>query len=133
MWPEPVERIAAQLRRAGIEGRLEELPAGVDSAPDGALRAEGFECDGRPLVALIPVERALDRDKLAIAARCRDLRPADVPSFPFRRTRVFVDSSVLTAEIAWIEAGSPRHVLGLPPAQLNSLAKAQPADLLLED
>lgn len=133
MWPEPVERIAAQLRRAGIEGRLEELPAGADSAPDGALRTEGFECDGRPLVALVPVERTLDREKLAAAARCRELRPAGAPGFPFRRMRVFVDSSVLTAEIAWIEAGSPRHVLGLPPGQLNSLVRAQPADLLLED
>jgi prolyl-tRNA editing enzyme YbaK/EbsC (Cys-tRNA(Pro) deacylase) len=130
MWPEPVERIAALLRGAGIEGRLEELPAGVDSAPEGALRVEGFECDGRLLVALIPVERALDRDKLASAARCRDLRPAGAAGFPFRRARVFVDSSVLTAEIAWIEAGSPRYILGLPPAQLNSLARAQPVDLL---
>ena len=134
MWPEPVERIAARLRRAGIEGRLEELPAGVDSPPPGAVRAEGFECDGRPLVALVPTDRALDRGKLAAAARCRELRPApSAPGFPFRRTRVFVDASILTTEMAWIEAGSPRYVLGLPPSQLNRLLRSQTADLVLED
>jgi hypothetical protein len=133
MWPEPVERIATLLRRAGVEGRLEELPDGVDSAPDVALHVAAFDCDGRLLVALVPTGRTLDRDKLAVAARCRELRPSLAPVFPFRRARVIVDGSVLTAETAWIEAGSPRHVLGLPPDQLTRLTRSETADLVLED
>ena len=33
MWPEPVERIASFLRHSEAEGRIEELPPGVDEPP----------------------------------------------------------------------------------------------------
>jgi prolyl-tRNA editing enzyme YbaK/EbsC (Cys-tRNA(Pro) deacylase) len=132
MWPEPVERIAALLRESGTQGRLEQLPAGVDEAPGPALRAAGFDCDRRTLVALVPAERAIDRDKLAAAARCTALVPAPLPPFPFQRARVFLDPSVLSAGTVWVEAGSPRHVLGLAPSQLARLTRAETADLVLE-
>ena len=116
-----------------MEGRLEELAAGVDTAPGPALRAAGFACDGRIVVALIPAERALDRDKLAAAARCRVLHPSPFPPFPFQTARVFLDHSLLATGTVWLEAGSPRHVLGLPPGQLVQLTRAETADLLFED
>jgi prolyl-tRNA editing enzyme YbaK/EbsC (Cys-tRNA(Pro) deacylase) len=133
VWPEPVERVAALLRSAGVQGRLEELPADVDEPPGPAFRAAGFECDGRALVVLVPAARAIDRDKLAAAAKCTVLRPAPVPGFPFRRTRVYLDRSALSTPAVWLEAGSPRHYLGLAPGQLTHLTRAQTADLLLED
>lgn len=133
MWPEPVERIAALLRSAGVQGRLEELPAGVDEPPGPTFLAEGFECDGRPLVALVPAERSIDDDKLAVAAKCGTLRPAPVPHFPFRRTRVFLDRSALTTPIVWLEAGSSRYYLGLAPGPLTRLTRARTADLVLEN
>lgn len=132
MWPEPVERIAAFLRASGAEGRIEELPAGVDEPPGTALRAAGFECDGRTLVAVIPADRAIDRDKLARAAGCRTLRPTPFPPFPFQSARVFVERSVLSTGTVWLEAGSPRHVLGLDPGQLIHLTRSETADLVLE-
>jgi prolyl-tRNA editing enzyme YbaK/EbsC (Cys-tRNA(Pro) deacylase) len=132
MWPEPVERIAAFLRASGAEGQLEQLPAGVDEAPGPAVRAAGFGCDRRTLVALVPADRAIDRDKLAAAARCGTLVPAPPPAFPFQSARVFLDRSILAAGTVWLEAGSPRHVLGLPPSQLTRLTRAVTADLLLE-
>ncbi len=133
MWPEPVERIAALLRDAGVQGRLEELPKDADSAPGPAVRAAGFECDGRALVVLVPADRAIDRDKLAVAADCVTLRPAPLPAFPFQPARVFLDRSALTMGEVWLEAGTPRHVLGLAPGQLVRLTRSETADLLLED
>jgi hypothetical protein len=133
VWPEPVERIAALLRSAGVQGQLEELPVGVDEPPGPAFRAAGFECDGRALAALVPVARAIDRDKLAEAAKCTVLRPAPVPDFPFQRTRVFLDRSALSTPAVWLEAGSPRYYLGLAPGQLTHITRAQTADLVLED
>jgi prolyl-tRNA editing enzyme YbaK/EbsC (Cys-tRNA(Pro) deacylase) len=133
VWPEPVERIATLLRSAGVQGRLEELPADADEPPGPAFRAAGFECDGRALVALVPAERAIDRDKLAAAAKCTTLRPAPLPDFPYRRTRVFVDRTALSTPVVWLEAGSPRYYLGLAPGQLMHLTRAQTPDLLLED
>jgi hypothetical protein len=133
MWPEAVERVAAFLRATGAEGRLEELPAGVDDAPEPAVRAAGFECDGRSVVVLVPAERAPDRDKLAAVARCTRLRPAPFPAFPFDAARVFVDHALLVERTVWLEAGSPRYVLGISPGQLMRLTRADAADLVLED
>jgi len=132
MWPDPVERIAAFLRASGAQGQLEQLPTGVEEAPGPGVRAAGFDCDRRTLVALVPVDRAIDRDKLAAVARCATLVPAPLPAFPFQPARVFLDRSVLTAATVWLEAGSPRHVLGLAPSQLTRLTRAETADLLLE-
>jgi prolyl-tRNA editing enzyme YbaK/EbsC (Cys-tRNA(Pro) deacylase) len=133
MWPEPVERIAEILRRAGVQGRLEELLAGAETPPGSALRAEGFECDGRPLVALLPAGRALDERKLARAAGCGTLRSKQVPDFPFQEARVLVERSALVAGTLWLDAGSPRHVLGLAPGQLAQLTRSESADLLTDD
>jgi prolyl-tRNA editing enzyme YbaK/EbsC (Cys-tRNA(Pro) deacylase) len=32
----------------------------------------------------------------------------------------------------WLDAGSPRHVVGISPAQLARVVRAQPADLLAD-
>ena len=133
MWPEPVERIATLLRSAGVQGRLEELPAGVDEPPGPAFSAVGFECDGRVLVALVPTEHSIDGDKLAVAAKCGTLRPSLASNFTCRRTRVFLDRSALTTPIVWLEAGSSRYYLGLAPGPLTRLTRARTADLVLEN
>ena len=131
MWPDPVGRIAAFVRASGAQGRLEQLPADADGPPGPAVRAVGFDCNGRPLVALVLEERAVDRDKLASAAGCSTLVPTPPPFFPFQPARVFVDQTVLATDVVWLEAGSPQHVLGLAPSQLLSLTRAQTADLVL--
>jgi hypothetical protein len=133
MWPEPVERIAQILRREGVQGRLEELLDGAETPPGVVLSAEGFECDGRGLVSLVPTGRAVDRAKLARVAACSTLRPVRVPEFPYRPARVLLDRSALADGILWLNAGSPRHLLGLGPSQLARLTRAETADLLRED
>jgi prolyl-tRNA editing enzyme YbaK/EbsC (Cys-tRNA(Pro) deacylase) len=133
MWPEPVERIAAVLRDAGAHARLEELAPDIDTPPGPSLRAVGFECDRRSVVVLVPADRAVDRDKLSKAAQCVNLRPAPFPPFPYRGARVLFDRSALSVRTVWLEAGSPRHVLGISPSQLARLTNAETADLLIED
>jgi len=97
------------------------------------MRAEGFECDGRGLVALVPEGREVDRAKLARLAGCRVLRPVRVPEFPFQPARVLIDRSALTTGTLWLDAGSPRHILGLAPSQLARLTRSEAADLVTED
>ncbi len=131
MWPEPVEGIAALLRQAGVEARLEELPEGEDEPPEPAVRAEAFHCDGRQVVALVPADRELDESKVAASAACGRIGPSRVPVFPYASAEaVLLERMLLTEPILWIEAGSPRHAVGLAPAQLALLARARPADLL---
>ena len=133
MWPEPVERIAKFLRESGAHGRLEELPPGVDRAPGTVARADAYDCDGRTVVALVPDDAHVDRSRLARRAGCSELRPSAARSFPYQGSRVIVERSLLSLRTAWLEAGSPRHVLGLSPSQIVRLTRAETGNFLLSD
>jgi prolyl-tRNA editing enzyme YbaK/EbsC (Cys-tRNA(Pro) deacylase) len=130
VWPEAVERIAAFLRVSGVEGRLEELLPGAGPPPGRKLSAEGFDCDGTPAVALVPAGRRVDAQKFGAAAGCDEARQVPASVFPFEKARVFMDQSILSFDAVWLEAGSPRHVLGLTPVQLGRVTNAETADLL---
>ena len=132
MWPEAVERIAAFLRASGVEGRLEELLPGAGPPAGQMLRVDGFDAEGAAVVALVPTDRAIDVRKLAAATNSAQVRPAPAAGFPFEGARVFIDQSALSSESIWLEAGSPRHLLGLSPAQLARVTHAETADLLRE-
>jgi prolyl-tRNA editing enzyme YbaK/EbsC (Cys-tRNA(Pro) deacylase) len=131
MWPEPVERIARFLRESEAHGRLEQLPEGVDSPPGPGARAEAFDCYGNAIVALVPDDREIDRARLARRAGCGELRPVPARPFPFQGAQVLVDRSLLSLETVWLEAGSPRHVLGLGPRQLMRLTRAETGTFLV--
>jgi hypothetical protein len=132
VWPEAVEAIAAFLRASGIEGRLEELLPEAGPPTGERLDAHPFDTSGGRIVALVPAARPVDERKLGATAGAPQLRAASTADLPFVGARVFVDQSVLSAEVVWVQAGSPRHVLGLSPAQLTRVTNAQTADLLRE-
>jgi prolyl-tRNA editing enzyme YbaK/EbsC (Cys-tRNA(Pro) deacylase) len=132
VWPEAVERIAAFLRSAGVEGRLEESLPGAGPPASQILRVDGFDAGGATVVALIPADRAVDSQKLAAATKSSEVLPTPATGFPFQGVRVFMDQSALSFESIWLEAGSPRHLLGLSPAQLARITNAETADLLTE-
>jgi Cys-tRNA(Pro) deacylase len=153
MWPPPVQRVAAFLKEAHAEARLEEFPEGTPTAEDAA-RAVGvdaaqivkslvFVCDGRPVVALIPGDRRADARKVARAVgadRARvasqrevegatGFKPGAVAPFPLPGVeQVLIDRSLLTHEEVWVGAGSPRHMACLRPAELSRLANARQMD-----
>ena len=133
MWPEPVERIATFLRDSEAIGRLEELPPGTDTAPGPAVRADAFDCDGRTLVVLVPADGVVDQERLVRRASCRSLQAAEARAFPFQGTLVFVDRALLSQRTVWLEAGSPRHVLGLAPSQLLRLTRAETGAFVVQD
>jgi prolyl-tRNA editing enzyme YbaK/EbsC (Cys-tRNA(Pro) deacylase) len=153
-WPEPVEQIAAFLRDAGAEARIEQFPAGTSTAADAA-RAVGcslaqivktlvVDCDGRPVAVLVPGDRRADADKVARATGTRRARPARpdevrrvtgvdpgaVAPFGLPVETVLVDPGVLVHELVWVGAGSSAHVAGLAPAELARLARARPVDVV---
>jgi prolyl-tRNA editing enzyme YbaK/EbsC (Cys-tRNA(Pro) deacylase) len=153
-WPEPVERVAAALRDARVEGRVEEFPEGTHTA-EAAAKAVGcepaqivksllFVCDGKPTLALVPGDRRADEDKVAAAADARKARvarrdevfavtgvePGAVAPFPAPRvTQVLVARELLVHELVWVGAGSPSHVAGLTPADLVRLTSGVASDL----
>lgn len=157
-WPEPVQRVTSFLRDAAAEARVEEFSDGTPTAEDAA-RAIGcelrrivksllFDCDGRPVLVLVPGNRRADSRKIAAltgAARARvagaeevedatGFAPGAVAPFPLRRVeRVLIDRNLLVDGIVWIGAGSPRHMAGLPSAELVRVARAEPVDVAEDD
>jgi len=156
-WPEPVERVAAFLRKAGAEARLEELESGGATAeeaaraagctPDRIVKSLVVMCDGRPVLTLLPGDRRADTQKIAAAAGARTARLADaaevesatgfapggVAPFPLPRIeRVFIDQALLTHDLVWVGAGSPTHLAALRPAELVRLSRACPLDAVQE-
>jgi prolyl-tRNA editing enzyme YbaK/EbsC (Cys-tRNA(Pro) deacylase) len=152
-WPEAVERVAAFLREAGAEARLEEFPEGTPTAREAA-RAVGcelgqivkslvFDCEGRPVLVLVPGDRRADPAKVAAATECAKARvapaalveeatgfaPGAVAPFPLPAVeQVLIDRTLLAHDVVWIGAGSSRHMAGLTPAELVRLARARPMD-----
>jgi len=148
-WPEPVERVAAVLRAAAVDARIEEFPEGTPTA-DAAARAVGatraeivkslvFICDGRPVLALVPGDKRADAARLAAAAGAGAARvakpeevvaatgfePGAVAPFPVPHvSRVLMDRALLRHEVVWIGAGTDRHMAGIGPTDLARLAKA---------
>ena len=153
-WPEPVERVAAFLREAGVEARLEQLSHDTATAEDAA-RAAGSPldqivksivvlCDGAPVVALVPGDRRADLAKIARATGAKRARiaraseveeatgfaPGAVAPFPLPGVaHVLIDQSLLPHETVWVGAGSALHLASLRPADLVRLARARPVDV----
>lgn len=128
MWPREVEQVAAFLRAARAEARLEELAAGEDDFPGVGIGVHAFESGSRRIVTLVPADRRIDHMKLGAASA----RPAVPPVFPFAHAEVRIDKTLFAERTVWIHAGSPRHVVGMSPVQLSRLVRATPADLVAE-
>jgi prolyl-tRNA editing enzyme YbaK/EbsC (Cys-tRNA(Pro) deacylase) len=133
MWPEAVERIASFVRESQAQARLEELPPGVETAPGPAVRADAFDCDGRAVVVVVAADAAVDHARVRQRAGCRELRPAGTGSFPYQGALVYVDRALMSLRTVWVEAGSPRHVLGLGPRQLLRLTRADTGSFVRDD
>lgn len=156
-WPEPVERVAAFLRGAGAEARLEQLGAAVPTASEAA-QAVGSEpgrivkslvlvCDGEPVVALVPGDCRADLAKVARSAGAGTARvatpaevvaatgfdPGGVAPFPLPDvSRVLLERTLLSGGRLWVGAGSDRHLVALAPSELVRLSRARAADLVRE-
>ena len=156
-WPEPVERVSSFLREAGAEARIEEFSDGTPTAADAAaavgcgldqiVKSLVLLCDGRPVVALVPGDRRGDPEKIARAVKTESARvasrdevetatgfaPGAVAPFPLPGVEtVLMERTLLRHPVVWAGAGSPRHMVGLAPAELGRLARARPMDVVQE-
>ena len=135
--------------------RVEEFKDGTPTA-QAAARAVGcdlgqivkslvFECDGKPVVVMVPGDRRADAQKIAQAAGARSARiagpkeveeatgftPGAVAPFPLPRVeRAFIERTLLAHPVLWIGAGSDRHMASLAPTELVRLSRARPMDVV---
>ncbi len=154
-WPEPVQRVSAALREAGAEARVEEFQNGTPTAEEAAVavgcdlrhivKSLLFECDGRPVLVLVPGHRRADEGKVAKAAGAERARVASAamveqatgyppgavaPVALAGVERVLIDNNLLVDGLLWAGAGSSRHMVGLPAAELVRVARAEPVDVV---
>jgi prolyl-tRNA editing enzyme YbaK/EbsC (Cys-tRNA(Pro) deacylase) len=152
-WPEPVERVAAFLRDAGAEARIEQFAEGTPTAADAArvvgcaesqiVKSLVVACDGRSLLVLVPGNRRADTQKVARAAGCTRVavagpaqvreatgfEPGAVAPFPLPGIeRVFAERTLLAHDTVWVGAGSTNHLAALPPGELVRLSRAETID-----
>jgi prolyl-tRNA editing enzyme YbaK/EbsC (Cys-tRNA(Pro) deacylase) len=154
-WSPEVERVAAFLRSAAVDARIEEFADGTPTA-QAAADAVGCElaqivksvvlvCDGAYVLALVAGDRRADREAIATALPAQLVRvarphevveatgfePGGVAPFPQRAVaQTFMDPSLLRHEVVWIGAGTDRHMAALAPAELQRLARARTVDLV---
>ena len=146
--------MAAYLRAAGAEARLEELHLSCATAQEAAdaigctlgqiVKSLVLVCDGTPVVALLPGDRQADTRRVARTVGARHARvgraeevvsatgfePGAVSPFPLDHVdRVLLDRSLLRHRTVWCGAGSSRHMAALLPLELQRLAHAEVADV----
>jgi prolyl-tRNA editing enzyme YbaK/EbsC (Cys-tRNA(Pro) deacylase) len=155
VWPETVERVARELRAAAIDSTIEEFDEGTPTA-EAAARSIGcrldqivksivFVCDRRPVLALVPGDRRADAALVGEAAEAGEVRVATpdevlattgygvgaVAPFPLRAIEeVLLEQTILQHGRVWIGAGSPAHMAGIAPSELQRLSGARTADLV---
>jgi prolyl-tRNA editing enzyme YbaK/EbsC (Cys-tRNA(Pro) deacylase) len=155
-WPDGVERVAAYMRDAGAEGRIEQLRLPGGTAQEAAdaigctlgqiVKSLVLVCDGAPVVVLAPGDRRVDPRRAARAAGARRARiarpdeavaatgfePGAVSPFPLERVAlVLLDRALLRHDVVWCGAGSSRHLAALSPLELRRLARATVADVVV--
>jgi Cys-tRNA(Pro) deacylase len=157
-WPAPVERVAAILRQAGIEARIEEFKAGTPTAEDAAaavgcdlaqiVKSLVFACDDRWVLVMVPGDRRADRARVAAEAGCQRVKTAGpedvervtgfeaggVAPFPLAGVDVvLLERTLLPHEVVWIGAGTRRHMAALAPGDLARVARARTVDAVGEN
>ena len=142
-WPPEVERVATVLRegRRRVADRVDGRGDGhcrrrragaVGCGLAQIVKSLLFSCNDKWVLAMIPGDRIADRVKIAAAAGAqkastagpgRRLRgitgypPGGVAPFPLPGVHaVLMEQTMLSHDVVWIGAGSPRHVAALTPA-----------------
>jgi len=156
-WPEPVERVAAYLRAAGAESRLEEFPTPAATAQaaadaigcdlDQIVKSLLFMCEEKPVLALVPGSRRADPAKVADAAGAsgaRVAKPAEVvaatgfepggvsPFPPPSGAPVLVERTILSNAVVWVGAGTEVHMAMVSPLELVRLTRGDAVDIVQE-
>jgi prolyl-tRNA editing enzyme YbaK/EbsC (Cys-tRNA(Pro) deacylase) len=143
------------VRGEAVEATIQEFPEGTLTAEDAA-RAVGcaldqivksvlFVCDIGPVLALVPGDRRADEERVAAEAGAGSIRvayarevltltgfePGAVAPFPLVAVDiVLLERTILQHTQVWIGAGSPVHMAGISPAELQHLSGGRTAAIL---
>jgi prolyl-tRNA editing enzyme YbaK/EbsC (Cys-tRNA(Pro) deacylase) len=148
------ERVAAAARALGFELDLREFPEGTRTAEDAARAIGGevgqivkslvFTLDGELVMALVSGSNRLDEARLAATLGGVEVGRADADGVraatgyaiggvpPFGHPSALptaIDEDLLTFDVVWAAAGTPRDVFPIAPAELVRLTGGRVASL----
>jgi prolyl-tRNA editing enzyme YbaK/EbsC (Cys-tRNA(Pro) deacylase) len=152
-WPEPVEQVAAALRRNGVEakiemlatsaGTVEEVASALGVSPGQILQTVVLLCGEDPVVVLVPGDRRLSAPRVAAALGRTEARlasPAEAeeltgfasglvpPLLLPSGMRVYIDRSFVTRRRVWASAGAPDCFFSCVPADIAAITRADLMD-----
>ena len=148
------QRVVEAARAAGLEIEVREFPEGTRTAEDAA-RAIGvgvgqivkslvFIADGHPVLCLVSGLNRVDGARLAVVTGASNVRRAAAdeveratgftiggvpPLGHAQRLSVYCDRDLLSFDIVWAAAGTPRAVFSVQPQALVQACRATIADL----
>ena len=148
------QRVVEAARAAGLEIEVREFSEGTRTAEDAA-RAIGvsvaqivkslvFMTDGHPVLCLVSGPNRVDGARLAVLTGASQVRRAGadeveratgfaiggVPPFGHAHPLpVYCDRDLLSFDIVWAAAGTPRAVFSVQPQALVQACRATVADL----
>ncbi len=151
--PKSVQRVLDAATAGGLTLELVEYPDGTRTAVDAAaavgcdvgqiVKSLIFAVDGELVLALTSGANQVDTDALTAAAdgeRCGRANADQVrettgfaiggvaPFGHLHPIRSFFDPALLTYDVVWAAAGTPRHVFPIDPEALLELTGATEAD-----
>ncbi len=151
--PPSAQRVVEAAASHGLSLEVVEYPDGTRTADDAAaavgcevgqiVKSLIFSVDGELVLALTSGSNRVDTKKLTAAAGGERCDRADanqvrevtgfaiggVPPFGHANAvRAFFDPALLTHDVVWAAAGTPRHVFPLSPADLLTATGATEVD-----
>jgi Cys-tRNA(Pro) deacylase len=148
------QRVADAARALGLEIEVREFPEGTRTAEDAAaaigvdvgqiVKSLVFFVDDRPMLCLVSGLNRLDTQRLAVVAGASEVRRASadeveratgfaiggVPPFGHtQRLPLYCDRDLMTYDLIWAAAGTPRAVFAVEPERLVQACHATVADL----
>ena len=148
------QRVVDAARAAGLEIEVREFPEGTRAAEDAA-RAIGvsvgqivksliFMGDGHPVLCLVSGLNRVHGDRLSVVTGASQVRRASAdeverasgfaiggvpPIGHTQRLPVYCDRDLLSFDVVWAAAGTPRAVFSVQPQALVQACRATVADL----
>lgn len=151
---DPPDRVAAELRRRGVDVRIhrfhrstrtaQEAAQALGTTPERIVKSLVFLADGKPVLVLVSGAHRVSAAKLATVTGAARVRAADaqtverVTGFPAgavppvghtTQLPVYMDRALLEAEVVYAGAGAPDALFAVRPEDLRRAAAATLADL----
>ncbi len=149
----PEERLKSILKECGLECKIRSFPESTKTSREAAsllgidvseiAKSIVFDCGGNTVIAVASGSNRVSGKKLGklTGSKPRIMSPDEVlkaTGYPVgavpplghgERTRIFIDSDLMTKRMVWAAAGTTHSVFGIDPEDLARASRGEVADI----